>query len=401
MGNTTSDFLIIGGGIMGVCIALELQRRYPGARVTLIEKEPALGEHASGRNSGVLHAGLYYAADSLKARFTREGNELLTAYCLERGLPINRCGKLVVATSESSLRGLDRLLERGRGNGVELHPVSEAQALRLEPRARTVRRALYSPTTSSVDPEQVLHSLASDAEGCGVRILRDTAYRGRKRGRVLTSRNDMDAGYVVNAAGLHADSVARDFGFSRNHRILPFKGLYLYSSEPRGSLGMHVYPVPDLANPFLGVHFTVTVRGEVKIGPTAAPAFWRENYGGLSNFRAGELAHTLALQSGLLLRGGFGFAALALREMAKQFPAVMVRQASRLVRGLDGRNFRRWGRAGIRAQPVDMRTRSLVMDFLYEGDERSFHLLNAVSPGFTCCLPFSRHIADEIEARIA
>ncbi|HKJ89270.1 MAG TPA: FAD-dependent oxidoreductase, partial [Gammaproteobacteria bacterium] len=204
----TTDFLVIGGGVMGVTMALSLKRRHPDCTVTLIEKEPEFGRHASGRNSGVLHAGFYYTADSLKARFTREGNRRLTEYCLERGLPINRCGKLVVARDEGELERLGTLLERGRTNGVELREVSAEEAREIEPHARTVGRALYSPTTSTVDPGAVMASLVSDAEAAGVDLRAGVAYLGREGGAVRTSAGRVEAGYMINAAGLYADRVA-------------------------------------------------------------------------------------------------------------------------------------------------------------------------------------------------
>ncbi|MGH7504143.1 MAG: FAD-dependent oxidoreductase, partial [Longimicrobiales bacterium] len=154
-GTTSTDFLVIGGGIVGLALALEARRRHPAAGVTLIEKEAACGSHASGRNSGVLHAGFYYTPDSLKARFTRDGNRRLAAYCTERGLRLRRCGKLVVARDARDHEGLDELLRRGRANGVELHDISAAEAREIEPRARTLERALFSPATASVDPAEV------------------------------------------------------------------------------------------------------------------------------------------------------------------------------------------------------------------------------------------------------
>jgi len=227
----TAEFLVVGGGIIGITLALELSRRFPGQRIALIEKEQELGTHASGRNSGILHAGFYYSADSLKARFTKEGNAALTAYCLERGLRINRCGKLVVAKDEEELLGLDELLRRGRVNGVQLEEISESDAMAIEPRIRTAGRAIFSPTTSAVDPVEVTQSLASDARAAGVVITRGAKYLRRSGKKVRTSAGTIECGYVVNAAGLYADRVARDFGFSEHYRILPFKGVYLYADE--------------------------------------------------------------------------------------------------------------------------------------------------------------------------
>ncbi len=396
----TSDFLVIGGGIIGISVARELKRRYPDCTVSLIEKEPRFAQHASGRNSGVLHAGFYYTSDSLKARFTRDGNAELTQYCEAHNIPLNRCGKLVVVQSEAEHPFLDELLRRGRANGVSLEDIDERTAHEIEPRAVTLGRAIFSPTTSSVDPIAVVRSMEAEARNESIAIHYGTGYLGRTSDGVRTTAGNFRAGYIVNAAGLYADHVAQSFGFSEHYRILPFKGLYLYSGEPPGSLRTHIYPAPDLRHPFLGVHFTVAVDGHVKIGPTAIPAFWREQYNGLNNFRAAECGDILARQLGLLISSGFGFVRLALKELHKYSRAQMVSLAASLARGVKREHFKQWGKPGIRAQLLNIKTRKLEMDFVFEGDERSFHILNVVSPGFTCCLPFSRYVCDAIGAKL-
>ena len=393
----STDFLIIGGGIVGLSMALEAKRRHPASSVTLIEKEPRCGAHASGRNSGVLHAGFYYTADSLKAKFTREGNRRLTEYCNDRKLRINRCGKLVVARHAGELAGLDELLRRGQRNGVELYEITDQEAKEIEPRVKTHRKALFSPTTSSVDPAEIMASLQQDAYTAGIRILTETRYVGRSRGGVRTSRGDIAAGFVINAAGLYADKVADDFGFCRDYRILPFKGLYLYSREVPGSLKTHIYPVPELAHPFLGVHYTMTAAGRIKIGPTAIPAFWREHYRGVSRFNVRELLDITAREAGMFLRNDFNFRALAMTELRKYSRTRMVELASELVSDVVPADYHEWGPPGIRAQLVHIGERRLEMDFRYEGDSRSFHVLNAVSPAFTCALPFAEFMFDRIE----
>lgn len=397
----TTDFLVVGGGILGLTLALELKRRQEDSSVTLLEKEPACGLHASGRNSGVLHAGFYYSADTLKAQLTREGNRQLAAYCTERGLRLDNCGKLVVAKDAADLAGLEELQRRGRANGVELEVLSVDDVRRLEPRARTYERALFSPSTATVDPAEIVASLVRDARAAGIVLLTGAAYQGRARGRaVLTSAGTIDAGYVVNAAGLYADRVARDFGFSERYRILPFRGRYLVA--PPGALGVrtHVYPVPALANPFLGVHVTRAVDGSVKIGPTATPALWREQYDGWRNFKLGECLSIAGRELGMLVRNDFGFRRLALAELRAYGRRGLVRRAARLVDGVRAARFRRWGRPGIRAQLFDVRERRLEMDFRYEGDDRSFHVLNAVSPAFTCALPLAEYLVQRIEERL-
>lgn len=381
---------MIGGGIVGLAVALELKRRDRGARITLFEKERGVGQHASGRNSGVLHAGFYYTPDSLKARLTRTGNARLTAYCTERNLPLRRCGKLVVARDENDLPRLDELFRRGQVNGVELKMISAAEAKEIEPRAITFERALWSPTTSTVDPAAVMQGLLADARAAGIEVRTGEGWQASAG----------SAGYVVNAAGLQADTIARQFGFSRDHRILPFKGLYLYSDEPPQAFRTHIYPVPDPGFPFLGVHFTVAVDGRAKIGPTAIPALWREQYGGLAGFRMGEMFE-VATRGLRLMASDAAYRRLAVEELRKYSRGYLVRLASALATGVRVGDYTHWGKPGIRAQLYDTRRSALEMDFLLEGDHRSLHVLNAVSPGFTCALPFAELIVDTIEAKTA
>jgi len=392
-----TDILIIGGGVLGISIALETKRRYPGQTITVLEKESRTGMHASGRNSGVLHAGFYYSANSLKARFCRDGNREWTEYCLDKGLKINRCGKLVVARNASDLAGLDELLKRSQANGIELQEISAADAREIEPRAKTFQRALFSPTTASVDPQQVMAQLTQDAISQGVIIHTDTQYLDHQGHRIRTNHGSFESGYTINAAGLYADKIAHRFGFGLNYQILPFKGLYLYSKETPGALSTHIYPVPELDKPFLGTHLTVTVDGHYKIGPTATPAFWREQYEGLHGLRLDELSQICRLEAELLLRNSFNFRQLAFQELKKYNARHMVAMASDLVAGITPETIKGWGKPGIRAQLINRSTRRLEMDFCWEGDRHSFHLLNAVSPAFTCALPLARYCLDKIE----
>lgn len=398
--NKACDFLVIGGGVIGLSIARELKARHKDAHITLIEKETSCGAHASGRNSGVLHAGFYYSPDSLKAKFTKLGNERMTAYCEQKRIPLNRCGKLVVAKDANDLPSLDELIKRGRANAIEIQELTEAQAKEIEPRVKTFQRALFSPRTSTVNPQLVVDAMQQDAIHEGIDIQLGTAYVRREDAGVQTTTATVIASYVINAAGLYADKIAIDYGFSKNYRILPFKGLYLYSNEPPGAIRTNIYPVPDLRNPFLGVHFTITADGKAKIGPTAIPAFWRENYDGLSNFKLGEMMEVAGRGLGLLTNAQFDYRRLAVEEIAKYSRSKMVSLASVLAKGVEESNYQKWGRPGIRAQLLDITKRKLEMDFVLEGDHRSMHVLNAVSPAFTCSLPFAAHVCDQIDQRL-
>ncbi len=400
MTTLTSDFLVIGGGIVGLSVARELNRRFDGASVTLIEKERSCGTHASGRNSGVIHAGFYYSANSLKAKLTRAGNQAMTAYCAAKAIPVNRCGKLVVARDGADLAQLDELLRRGRANQVPLESLSEEEARKIEPRAKTYQRAIFSPTTSSADPRRVIAAMEEDARQEGVTIVTNAPYLKIEKGAIVTPQTRFVAGHVVNAAGLYADKLALNFGFSERYRILPFKGLYLYADEPPHSFRTHIYPVPDLRNPFLGVHFTIRDDGRVKIGPTAIPAFWREQYRGFDNFKFGEFVEVLFREAGLMFSSSFDFKKLALEEIRKYSRPHLVALASHLAHGVQPAQYTRWGEPGIRAQLLDIKSRKLEMDFVIEGDEKSTHLLNAVSPGWTCSIPFARYTVDQIEKSV-
>lgn len=396
--NHSTDFLIIGAGIMGITIALELKRRFPDQKIIIIEKEFLPGFHASGRNSGVLHAGFYYTTDSLKARFCRDGNRAMTQYCLENNLKINRNGKLVITKNETELKTLQTLYDRGINNGVNLKLISEQEARDIEPRVRTIKKAIFSPDTASVDPKEVMHSLVQKAITHGIEISCNENYLfcDHTQKTVTTHKRKIKTGFVINTAGLYADKIAKQFGFSQFYEIVPFKGLYLYSNEPIGNLKTHIYPVPDMNYPFLGVHFTITAEGKIKIGPTAIPAFWREQYSGIERFSLSEMITILKREATLFAQNKFHFRQVALYEIKKYSKTFLANQASYMIDDMNASQYKQWGKPGIRAQLIDKRTNALMSDFCYEGDDYSFHVLNAVSPAFTCSFPFSAFLVSQM-----
>ncbi|MFD0671328.1 L-2-hydroxyglutarate oxidase [Cohnella sp. GCM10027633] len=394
-----ADYLIIGAGIIGLTIARELRNRYARAKIVIIEKERQEAMHASGRNSGVLHAGFYYSADSLKAKFTRDGNLAMTRYCEENGLRINKCGKIIVATDERELAGLEELKRRGDANGVELRWLDADQLREIDPNVRTFKKALYSPNTSSVDPGEVCRKLKEENERRGIRFMFDTHYTKRADGAVHTNKGIIECNYVVNCSGLYADQIAHAFGFGKRFTIIPFKGIYLKYKKNKSDVSTNVYPVPNLKNPFLGVHFTKTVDDGIKIGPTAIPALWRENYAGLQRFKLLEFLQIFYYEAKLFAKNSFNFRSLAIEEMKKYRKSNFIRLSMKLVGKLDEEGFGEYMRPGIRAQLLDKKTLELVQDFVIEGDQRSMHVLNAVSPAFTCSLPFASFIVDQIVAK--
>jgi L-2-hydroxyglutarate oxidase LhgO len=352
--------------------------------------------HASGRNSGVLHAGFYYSADSLKARFTREGNQRMKEFCRRLNLHLNECGKVVVASDENELDTLHELHERGLKNGVDIKLVDKEELEALEPNARTCRYALHSPSTATVNPGEVCRKLRDKVVENGTALHLDTKYLYNFGNRhIHTSRGEYSAGKVINCAGLYADKIASQFGFARKYLIVPFKGIYLKYSGSDHPVKTNIYPVPNLKNPFLGVHYTVTADGTIKIGPTAIPAFWRENYEGLKNFDPVEMAQIIAHETRLFVTDSFGFRSLAMEEFRKYSAKRLASLAKHMVNSIDSTLFDTWSTPGIRAQLLNRETLELVQDFVVEADEHSVHILNAVSPAFTCAPAFAEWVVEK------
>jgi len=394
--NQKADYLIIGAGIIGLAIARELRSRYPDAEITIIEKEPDVAYHSSGRNSGVLHAGFYYSADSLKAKFTRDGNFQMKEYCRQNNLKLNECKKVVVAQDESELDALYELDKRGKKNGVDVSIITEEELKAIDPNAKTFRYALFSPNTATVDPTEVNIAVKNELKSKGVKFIFNDGYKRREGSdSIMTSSGVIiQAGKIINAAGLYADKIARDFSFSKDYTIIPFKGIYLKYTKKDKPIRTNIYPVPNLKNPFLGVHYTITVDGTIKIGPTSIPAFWRENYKGGANFKGGEMANILGWESRLFLTNAFGFRNLAFEEVRKYNKSFFVNLATKLVHHIDKSGFTEWSKPGIRAQLMNKKSLELVQDFVVEGDGSTIHVLNAVSPAFTSSFPFAKWVVE-------
>jgi len=394
-----ADVGIVGGGIVGLALADAWLARNPKDRVVVFDKEAEVALHASGRNSGVLHAGFYYAPDSLKAQLTRSGNTMLREFCAERGVPVLESGKVVVTQSFDEIPILEALFERGMANGCTLEVVDEKQLHELEPLAQTHGKALWSPLTAVASPAGVTQALAARVVDRGGIVRLGATVTGAGPGWVEVGGTERIAvGHMINAAGLYADRVAQWFGVGRDYRMLPFKGLYWYGNWPKGKLKRQVYPVPDPRNPFLGVHLTVTVDGLAKIGPTAIPALWREDYGNLSDLDPREMAEIIGLYPRLMTSKHHNFAGLLRTEFPKYVRTHLIKQARGLVPSVDPKDFTRKGKPGVRAQLFHVPTRKLEMDFVVEPGEKSTHMLNAVSPAWTSSLAVGEYVVDRIHS---
>jgi L-2-hydroxyglutarate oxidase len=395
MASFSADTLIVGGGIIGLSIGRELVRN-GYENIIIIDKETDVGRHASGRNSGVLHAGIYYSPDSLKAKSCLNGNFLMREYCKEKGLPLLETGKVIVAGHEREISVLEELHRRAIANGARVEIIDERQLQEIEPNAKTCQKALFSPYTAVVDPKKIVLSLREELESSGkVVFLFGSAFRGiRGSSLAITSRGEIDFNRLINAAGAHCDRVARAFGVGLHLRLVPFKGIYRKLKKQRSHLVRgSIYPVPDIRNPFLGVHFTKSVYGEVFLGPTAIPAFGRENYGLLQGIDAE--APVIICRDTVLFFTNVRFRDLALREPRKYLFQVFFNEAARLVKKLDPSDIEPSDKAGIRAQLVDWQKKELVMDFLVLREGNSIHILNPISPAFTCSMDLARMVVKE------
>ncbi|OGW77958.1 MAG: hypothetical protein A2Z83_05105 [Omnitrophica bacterium GWA2_52_8] len=392
------EIIIAGAGIIGLAVAYEYLKR--GKRsILILEKERDRGQHASGRNSGVLHAGIYYTKDSLKARFCRTGSEKLYQYAIDRKIPVLRNGKVIVAWDETSARQIDILYQRSIENGVKVEIISKQDLKKLEPCAGTYDRALYSPNTAVIDSKGVLDALHQDLNGGGIEIRFDAeVLRIDADTKTLKTRSgDFEYEYLINAAGLYADKIAHQMQVGKQYRILPFKGCYRKIRKETAALfNGSVYPVPDLGMPFLGVHITKNIEGGLYVGPSAMPALGRENYKGFDSIRPDELPRILWDLAGLSVRNEQNFLGLVRSEISRYPLRGMMPHIRRLAPGLTEADFLPgFAKVGIRAQLFDAKNRRLVMDFLVEQGRHSTHILNAVSPGFTSSFAFAEWLLNE------
>ncbi len=383
------DVLVIGGGIVGLSTAYAITRAAPGTRVTVLEKEPGPARHQTGRNSGVIHSGVYYRPGSLKARFAVRGAAEMVKFCAEYGIAHAVTGKLIVATERDELPRLHALVQRGRENGIPVRELGAAQIGEYEPEVRGLA-AIHVGTTGVCDFVGVARQLAraSGAEiRYGARVVR--VDRRPERGvAVLTASGDVVRGRVlVNCAGLYCDEVARLTGDEPGVRIVPFRGEYYELARPELVRGL-VYPVPDPAFPFLGVHLTRGIDGGVHIGPNAVPALAREGYG-WGVVRPGELAGTVAWPgSWVIARRHWRYGAGELRRSVSK--GAFLTAVRRLLPAAEEADLVR-APAGVRAQAV-LRDGTLVDDFLIREGSRAVHVLNAPSPAATASLPIGREV---------
>jgi len=398
----TYDIAVIGGGIVGLSFAMQVSERFPSLRVVVLEKEAGVARHQTGHNSGVIHSGVYYKAGSLKARLCVAGAREMVEFCSRRGIPYEVCGKLIVATDAEETARLDVLLAQGVTNGLEgLRLLERAEMLNFEPHVGGVR-ALLVPSTGITDYTAVTAKYAEIAAGRGTEVKTGAGVVGFERSSdtvvVRTRAGEFSARYVVNCAGLYSDRVARMAGDDPGMMLVPFRGEYYDLAAARQELvrGL-IYPVPDPRYPFLGVHFTRRIQGNVDAGPNAVLAFRREGY----RWRDFDLGETMEvfMDAGFRAmarqhwRNGLGEFRRSLRK--REF----VRSCQRLVPEVRMEDMTPGG-SGVRAQAVGT-DGALVDDFRFAGRERFLHVLNVPSPAATASLPIGREILKMVPQEIA
>jgi L-2-hydroxyglutarate oxidase len=387
------DIIVIGGGIVGLATAMQTCKRFPSLRLLLAEKEDRVARHQSGHNSGVIHSGIYYKPGSLKAKLCVEGAAAMTAFCREHSIPVEICGKIVVATRDEEIPQLHRLLERGQANGIAgLRLLDKAEAREIEPHCAG-SGWLHVPSTGITDYVAICQKYAELIVELGgtVSVGTEVTAIARRSGEIVleTSRGSLEAKYVINCAGLHSDRVSRLAGEKTEVTIVPFRGEYYDLVPDREHLvrGL-IYPVPDLRFPFLGVHFTRRVGGGVDAGPNAVLAFKREGYR-RTDFSLQDAATTFAYP------GFWHMAAKYWRSGAGEFyrsfhkPA-FVRALQTLLPEIRSSDLVADG-SGVRATAVSQ-DGSLVDDFQFACSKNMLHVWNVVSPAATASLPIGREI---------
>lgn len=395
---TATDILIVGGGIVGLATARALCHRYPDKHITLLEKEPTLAFHQTGRNSGVLHSGIYYKPNSLKAINCRTGKQMMEEFCEEHGIAYRLVGKVIVATDEKELPAMRNLFERGRANGVACELIDRERLLELEPHVRNGIQAIHVPEAGIVDYREVCERLAALLRDAGHPIVTGAEVTKivERPGELtaITTAGDFTGAYLVNCAGLQSDRVTKMSAGSAPAQIIPFRGEYFELKPEAWHLCTAlIYPVPDPGFPFLGVHFTRMIGGGVECGPNAVLAFAREGYH-LGDVNARELWETLSYPGFRKLAGRYWKTGLG--EMWRSASkGAFVKALQRLIPDIRAEHLEE-APAGIRAQALAP-DGALLDDFAFHESPRIVNVINAPSPAATSALSIAESIADRLE----
>ena len=397
----TFDFTIVGAGMVGLCVANQLRKKFPDSKIACIEKEPDVGLHSSGRNSGILHAGIYYKPDTIKAKVCVKGSRRLKEWIIERKLPLNQCGKLVIPQREELTSQLLVLHERAVRNGADVTLVSPDYIKEICPSANNeVSNALWSPNTAVTKPIMVVRRLKDELKSSKIKFYFKRRIISWSEETGCLKCDDglvIHTSYVFNCAGLYADKVSEIFGIEKEFQMMPFKGLY-WQVKNNSALRIpcNLYPVPDLEMPFLGVHFSpgASKQANVSIGPTATPALGRENYSWFQGINGMESMRNFVHLAKLYTQNKGGFKKYVHEQLLLATKPIMIEEAKKLVPNLQWKQVEKSHKIGIRPQLFDIKNYELVNDFISRKTGKSYHVLNAISPAFTASFELADVILD-------
>ena len=389
-----SDVVIAGGGIVGLATAYQITNKYPHMKVTVLEKESAVGTHQTGSNSGVIHSGIYYKPGSLKALNCREGRSMMEAFCRDEGIAYDICGKVIVAVNESEVERLMNIYQRGQANGVRCEVIERERLCEIEPYTAGIK-AIWVPDAGIVNYRDVAIRLATKLEQRGGEVVNDAFVRGvqRSNGEVVveTRIGEFRGDYMINCTGLFCDRIAKKTGERPESKVVPFRGEY-YDLRPESYhlCNNLIYPVPDPRYPFLGVHFTRTIHGDIESGPNAVLAWAREGYK-KTDFNLKEVWDYFSYRGFWRMAGRYWTTAIG-EYYRSFFKAAFVKELQRLVPELKADDIIQ-SPAGVRAQALAPNG-SLVDDFVITNVKNMIHVVNAPSPAATSSLAIGEHIAN-------
>jgi len=395
------NLFIIGSGIVGLTAAIKLKKKDKNLNIIILEKENSSTQHGSGRNSGIIHSGVYYPPNTLKAKLCVNGSRQLKNYVKAKKLWIDECGKILIPTSKETVQNLDVLLNRARENNVVAELISNSDAEKLEPNINSdFDKAIFIPFTSIVNPKEVMTSLIKDFSEIGgvINYNEEVINIDSKQNKIFTRENSYNFDYILNCSGLHADTIAKSAGLDFDYSFLPFKGKY-WKIKKNYKLNRLIYPVPDLNFPFLGVHTAHNKSNEVFLGPTSTPVFGRESYNFLNNFKLSEISELLPSFLYKIIKNQNNLRNLALREIKMLTKHGLINEIKKLIKNVEVKDLVYYEeKTGIRSQIFDNKSENLINDFIVKKfNNNQLHVLNAVSPAFTASFAFADYLISEMQ----
>ena len=391
------DFAIIGSGIIGLTLAFKLKQKFNNSKIVIFEKEPNSISHGSGRNSGVLHSGIYYEPGSLRANLCVTGVKELKEYIKSENLWINECGKLLLPTSEYSYSNLENLFNRAKKNGVEINKIKNEEIKRIEPNTNCqFEYGLHVPFTSVADPKEVSKSLIENLKKMNVEINYNSKILKISEQKLFTQNNTIEAGHIFNCAGLFADEIAKNSNLEFRYSFLPFKGKYWKITNKSFKLNHLVYPIPDLRYPFLGLHSSHNRHGDFYIGPSSTPVFGREQYNGILGDNLKESISLIFNFSKKIIFNENKLRTLALQELSLLTKRGFFNQIKKMFDNINPGDLELSDqKVGIRSQIFDPQSKNLVNDFVVINQKNATHVLNAISPAWSASFAFADHLMNE------